>query len=138
MVLIHSRIERDRCYNTGKSVEGKNGSHFVCPQTLSILSRLTFFPLNQLRVGKCKVILSNVQRAFHLHFMVSGAILKLEWEFVHATVGPEQTKSSLKRAARLFCISKVLLLEFVLGEYYTEMGVADLPIRRSCGSQDRH
>ena len=23
---------------------------------------------------KCKVILSNVQRAFHLHFMLSGAI----------------------------------------------------------------
>ena len=67
---------------------------------------------------KCKVILSNVQRAFHLHFMVSGAISKLEWEFVHATVGPEQTKSSLKRAARLLCISKVLLLEFVLGQYY--------------------
>ena len=76
-----------------------------------------FFPTPS-PVGKCKLIISNVQRAFHLHFMVSGAISKLEWEFVHATVGPEQTKSSLKRAARLLCISKVLLLEFVLGEYY--------------------
>ena len=37
-------------------------------------------------VGKCKVIISNVQRAFHLHFMVSGAISKLEWEFVHAAL----------------------------------------------------
>ena len=44
----------------------------------------------------------------------------------------EQTKSSLKR---LLCISKVSLRQFVLGEYYTEMEVADLPIRRSCLSK---
>ena len=45
---------------------------------------------------------------------------------------------SEKSGGRLFCISKVRLLEFVLGEYYKRARVADLPIRRSCSSEDRH
>ena len=132
MVLIHSRIERDGCYNRQVGSERKNGSHFIFPLA-SIFSRPPSESEMQSDIIKCSESLS-----FTLHGVRGNFKTRMGIRSCHGARPTEQTKSSLKRAARLFCISKVLLLEFVLGEYYTEMGVADLPIRRSCGSQDRH
>ena len=82
-------------------VDGKNRSHFV--------SRPSLFSRPPSKSGD--VIFSNARPS--LSFTLHGVQSNLK-----TRIRSSRRKSSLKRAGELFCISKVLLLEFVLREYY--------------------
>ena len=68
---------RGMCCNRNVS-GGKEWISFCLPLPVLYFRPKHIFSPPPSPVGKCKVIISNVQRAFHLHVMVSGAISKLE------------------------------------------------------------
>ena len=91
---------------------------FSRPQSLFYPNIFSAHPPS--REMQSDIIKCSESLSFTLHGVRANFKTRMGIRSCHGARRTEQRKSSLKRAARLFCISKVLLPEFVLGEYYTE------------------
>ena len=89
MVLIHSRIEREIGVITGKSVEGKNGSHFVFPPTVSILSQHFFRPPSESEM-QSDIIKCSESLSFTLHGVRSNFKTRMGIRSCHGGAGADE------------------------------------------------